>query len=73
LREILYIVAPLLGTLTGLAAFLSWWTAGLYVTGVALVTIYAIRKQEKNHRPLAFGDGLSVERVDAARKWLSEN
>jgi 4-hydroxybenzoate polyprenyltransferase len=73
LREILYIVAPLLGTLTGLAAFLSWWTAALYVMGIILVAIYAIRRQEKNHHAPAFGDGLSVERVEAARKWLSEN
>jgi len=73
LREILYIVAPLLGTLTGLAAFLSWWTAGLYVTSIVLVTIYAIGKQEKNHHAPVFVDGLSYERIEAARKWLSEN
>jgi 4-hydroxybenzoate polyprenyltransferase len=73
LREILYIVAPMLGTLTGLAAFLTWWTAGLYVTSIILVTIYTIRKQEKRLRAPAFGDGLSHERIEAARKWLSEN
>ena len=56
-----------------MAAFLSWWTAGLYVTSVVLVAIYAIRRQEKNQHAPAFGDGLSAERVEAARKWLSEN
>lgn len=56
-----------------MAAFLSWWTAGLYVTSIVLVTIYAIGKQEKNHHAPVFVDGLSYERIEAARKWLSEN
>ncbi len=73
MRELLYVIATPLATLTALAAFTAWWTAGLYVTGLCLFGLYAVRRHEKHHRAQVFDDKLSTDRMEAARKWLTED
>jgi hypothetical protein len=34
---------------------------------------FAVRRHEKHHRPEAYDDKLSDERMEAAREWLMED
>jgi hypothetical protein len=56
----------------GLAAFETWWTSALFVSAIGLAMFFAVRRHEKHHRSEAYDDKLSTERMEAARKWLTE-
>ena len=72
LRELLYILAVPMTSVVGLAAFSAWWSALLYISGIAVFGVYAVRRYEKHHRSEIFDDRLSDERVRKARDWLLE-
>ena len=63
------VVAPLT-SLAALAAFMTWWSALLFVSLMATFAAYAVRRHEKHSRMEAFDDKLSGERVESAREWL---
>jgi membrane protein implicated in regulation of membrane protease activity len=73
LRELVYIVAAPLVSLVSLAAFESWWSAALFVSALGVAMFYAVRRHDKHHRSEAYDDKLSTERMEAARKWLTED
>jgi membrane protein implicated in regulation of membrane protease activity len=73
LRELLYVIAAPMTSLAGLAAFETWWSAALFVSGIGLAMFFAVRRHEKHHRPEAYDDKLSDERMEAAREWLMED
>jgi hypothetical protein len=70
LREFLYILAPPMVSLAGLAAFETWWSAAFFICAIGLGTLLAVRRYEKHHRSEAFDDRLSSEKMEAAREWL---
>jgi hypothetical protein len=72
LRELLYVIAVPTTSILGLAAFLTWWSAALYISGMVLGAVFVLRRRERHMWSGAFDDKLSTERVEAARKWLIE-
>jgi len=72
LKELFYILAVPMTSIVGIAAFSTWWSALLYVSGIAVFAIYAVRRHEKHHRSQVFDDRLSDERIQKARDWLLE-
>ena len=62
-----------MASLTGLAAFEAWWSAGLYLSVLGLAMFYAVRRHEKHDRAEAYDDKLSADRMRAARDWLMED
>ena len=72
LRELLFILAAPLTSLVGLAAFSSWWTAAIFVAGLAGFALFAIRRHDKHSRSEAFDDKISPERMNKALEWLME-
>lgn len=73
LRELLFLIAAPVTTLVGLAAFTAWWTATMFLAGIAVISVLAVRHHEKHNRPDVFDDRLSAERMQKAREWLLEN
>jgi hypothetical protein len=73
LKELLYILAAPVTSLVGLAAFETWWSAAIFVSGIGLVMFFAVRRHERHHRSEAYDDKLSAERMEAARQWLMED
>jgi hypothetical protein len=73
MRELLYIIAAPMTSLSGLAAFEAWWSAAIFVSGIGLAMFFAVRSHEKHHRPEAYDDKLSAERIEAARQWLMDD
>lgn len=69
----MYVVAAPMASLAGLAAFEAWWSAVLFVSGIGLAMFFAVRRHEKHHRPEAYDDKVSTERMEAAREWLMED
>ena len=57
----------------GLAAFTFWWSAAIFVGTLAVITWIVLKHHEKHHRPEAYDDRLSAERMESAREWLIEN
>ncbi len=72
MKELLYILAVPMTSIVGLAAFSAWWSAFLYISGIAVFAIYAVKRHERHHRSDVFDDRLSDERVRIARDWLLE-
>jgi len=72
LKELLYILAVPTTSILGLAAFSDWWSALLYVSGMGVLAVYAVRRRERHHRLEVYDDRLSDERVRKARDWLLE-
>jgi len=70
LRELVYLLAVPFVSLTGLAAFEAWWSAALFAVALGLSAFFAVRHQEKHHRQKTYDEGLSSERMEAARDWL---
>jgi hypothetical protein len=68
----LYVIAAPMVSLAGLAAFETWWSAALFLSGIGIAMFFAARHHEKHHRAEAYDDKLSTERVEAAREWLME-
>jgi hypothetical protein len=73
LRELLYVIAPPMVSLVGLAAFETWWSASIFVSAIGVATFFAVRRHEKHHRSEAYDDKLSTERMEAAREWLIDD
>ena len=73
MRELLYVVAVPMVSLLGLAAFATWWSACLFVSGIGVATFFAVRRHEKHYRSEAYDDKLSAERMEAARDWLTKD
>jgi membrane protein implicated in regulation of membrane protease activity len=69
----LYILAAPMTSLLGLAAFETWWSAAIFVSGIGLAMVFAVRRHEKHHRSEPYDDKLSAERMEAARQWLMDN
>jgi hypothetical protein len=73
LRELIYLLAVPFVSLTGLAAFEAWWSAAAFAFAIGLIAFFAVRHQEKHHRPEVYDDRLSTERMEAARDWLMKD
>lgn len=72
MKELLYVLVLPMTSIVGLAAFSAWWSAIVYVSGIAVFAVYAVRRHEKHNRSQVFDDRLSDERVRRARDWLLE-
>jgi hypothetical protein len=72
LKELLYVLVLPMTSIVGLAAFSAWWSAIVYVSGIAVFAVYAVRHHEKHNGSQVFDDRLSDERVRRARDWLLE-
>lgn len=70
MKAILYLFAPVLTTMIGLYSFTSLATAILFVFGLAIVFVFAVRFHEKHHRSEQFDDKINEERVESSREWL---
>jgi hypothetical protein len=70
LKELLYILAAPMTSIVGLAAFTAWWSAAIFVSGIAGFAYLAIRSHDKHYRPSAYDDKISAERMERAREWL---
>jgi len=73
LKELLYVIVAPLTSLVALVAFMTWWSALLFVSLMVMFAAYAVRRHEKHSRMEAFDDKLSGERVERARKWLLQD
>ena len=73
MRELLYVIAAPMVSLAGLAAFETWWSALLFLSGIGITMFFAVRRHEKHNRSEAYDDRLSTERMEAARQWLVED
>lgn len=64
------IIAPYIAANIALVAFLHLDTALVFLAGLVLVSLLAIRFHEKHHRSERFDDRLSDVRIREAQEWL---
>ena len=71
------VVLPAIASFVALVSFLHWQTAIVFVAGLAVIALSAIRFYEKHHRSDRFDDRLTDERMRQATeelvtKWKEE-
>jgi hypothetical protein len=74
LLSLLSILAPYLAAMIGLVAFLHWQTTLVFLAGLGLCCVGAVRFYDKHHRAEAYDDRLTDERMreateDLVRRW----
>jgi fatty acid desaturase len=69
-RAILYVLASPVAGLLALAAFVTWYTALIYLLVLASLVLLAVRFHERHHASDAFDDRLTDERMRLAREYL---